>query len=388
MSTIVTREQLNRPPRQDGAALLVTVILLALLSIVGLSALETAGLQARMATNEKERGDAFQAAEAGIQRTALCIMAHYEDDEELPDPDAVIDACEVTDAELPGLEAMRYSAELSVAGSEFGIRARGGLIDTPAAQRLDVYMLVPTPFALSAHAAYGCFGDDCTVDLRGLPPIIDGRPHLPLEDPEGCEDGCIPELDEDAPEEDHRAGLVVPDGEIDAGTGAELEHEFDGDPPVINDAGEHQDHMAEYPGRFTDREREVGSEAYWQEVIADLALREGDPVTFVEAGETLELAGNDVEYGVIVVKDGGHLDIGGDAYLEGMVLAEGGGTVTMHGTPTILGAMVQNAGSQVEIEATLRGTPRILYSGEVLQRLNDAQYPEDGRLHVWRDPDS
>jgi type IV pilus assembly protein PilX len=61
--------QLNRimpHPRQQGAALVVGLILLMILTVLGISGMNTATLELTMASNAQFHQDAFQAAETGI----------------------------------------------------------------------------------------------------------------------------------------------------------------------------------------------------------------------------------------------------------------------------------------------------------------------------------
>jgi type IV pilus assembly protein PilX len=58
----------NFPPRQRGVALVVSLVLLLLLTILAITAARTSSLQQRMAGNAQEQNSAFQAAESGLSR--------------------------------------------------------------------------------------------------------------------------------------------------------------------------------------------------------------------------------------------------------------------------------------------------------------------------------
>lgn len=58
-------------PRQNGAALVVALILLVALSLMAISSMNTASLDLIMAGNEQYRSRAFTAAEAGIERALV-----------------------------------------------------------------------------------------------------------------------------------------------------------------------------------------------------------------------------------------------------------------------------------------------------------------------------
>jgi len=56
----------NRPEKQQGMALIVSLILLLVLTIIGLAGMDVTTLEERMAGNMKDRNIAFQGAEAAL----------------------------------------------------------------------------------------------------------------------------------------------------------------------------------------------------------------------------------------------------------------------------------------------------------------------------------
>jgi type IV pilus assembly protein PilX len=63
----------NFTHRQTGAALVVSLILLSLLTVLAMSASQTTRMQERMAGNARDTDLAFQAAEAGVRRAERYI---------------------------------------------------------------------------------------------------------------------------------------------------------------------------------------------------------------------------------------------------------------------------------------------------------------------------
>lgn len=55
------------PQRQQGAALAIGLIVLVLLTLIGVTGMRSSTLEERMAGNELDRNDAFQAAEASLR---------------------------------------------------------------------------------------------------------------------------------------------------------------------------------------------------------------------------------------------------------------------------------------------------------------------------------
>lgn len=60
--------------RQKGAVLLISLVFLLLLTVIGLSAIQSSTLQERMAGNANDLNTAFQAAEAGIRQAEAVLQ--------------------------------------------------------------------------------------------------------------------------------------------------------------------------------------------------------------------------------------------------------------------------------------------------------------------------
>ena len=59
---------LSSPRRQSGAVLIVAMIILVILTLLGVTAMNTTSLQERIASNTQEQVHAFQAAETGLNQ--------------------------------------------------------------------------------------------------------------------------------------------------------------------------------------------------------------------------------------------------------------------------------------------------------------------------------
>ena len=66
---------MRRPSRCRGATLLVTLLLLGILALLGVSALRSAALDLAMSGNEQYRARALQAAEAGIVAASVALRS-------------------------------------------------------------------------------------------------------------------------------------------------------------------------------------------------------------------------------------------------------------------------------------------------------------------------
>lgn len=75
-----------RPPRQQGAALLVALVLLVAVTLLGVSAMQGTILQERMSANQRDVEEAFNASEIGLragERALLNNPASFLSDEPL-----------------------------------------------------------------------------------------------------------------------------------------------------------------------------------------------------------------------------------------------------------------------------------------------------------------
>lgn len=64
---------ITRPTRQTGSALIISLTILLVLTILGVSSMQSSSLQERMSGNARDYEMAFQAAEAGIREAELYL---------------------------------------------------------------------------------------------------------------------------------------------------------------------------------------------------------------------------------------------------------------------------------------------------------------------------
>ena len=65
-----------KPAHQSGAVLIVAMILLVVLTLLGVTAMNTSSLQERIASNTQEQVHAFQAAETGLNQAFADNLAY------------------------------------------------------------------------------------------------------------------------------------------------------------------------------------------------------------------------------------------------------------------------------------------------------------------------
>ncbi len=85
---LVPKAARNRRPRQKGVVLVVALMFMLVMSIVGVTAMQSTIMQERMAGNVRDRNLAFQAAEAALRAGELAVRGNRKIAEEtkLEDP--------------------------------------------------------------------------------------------------------------------------------------------------------------------------------------------------------------------------------------------------------------------------------------------------------------
>jgi type IV pilus assembly protein PilX len=63
----MTPRRISAPPRQEGVVLVIALIMLVILTLLGISAMQSTSLEERMAGNARDRSAAFQSAEAALR---------------------------------------------------------------------------------------------------------------------------------------------------------------------------------------------------------------------------------------------------------------------------------------------------------------------------------
>ncbi len=77
--------EIGRQSRQGGVILVISMIILAVLTVIGVSIFSTAGLEEKMTTGFQEQNRAFQAAESGIAQTFNALSSQSDFSQFSPD---------------------------------------------------------------------------------------------------------------------------------------------------------------------------------------------------------------------------------------------------------------------------------------------------------------
>ncbi|MFW2133703.1 pilus assembly PilX family protein [Ectothiorhodospira haloalkaliphila] len=432
-----------RPAKEQGAVLIVSLVMLSLATLIGVSGMTSAHLQERIAGNQKQGTDAFMAAETGVAEVLANSRLSYKNLNRL-DPDVLLEDLggmgphDVT-GEHPAQWWLAQAPEAS--GSAMTVQVVGGVGNTAARRTLEITLETglggPHP-----EGAYHCFGAACAVDdddvvvqSDNFDLLFDGRiwPLPSSDDGYVCTSGSCPsDPPENLPEALAEAlpvtGLYLVLGDANATaegprsveTTSERIH---GEPaPVMVSEGvstgggnpsgtrasdwkSYVDQLLTHPERkhvqldadggplINDRSPteyggSVGS-VYVQDFMGN---RESPRIHHVEGGGRIGLSGDMHGAGILVISDDVRLDpgTGNSITFEGLViLLEGAHLNADEASVNIFGSVVSLAGDDGNLFDDLSGNINIRYSPEALDNLRehglwDAAF-EHPQITAWRE---
>ncbi|TVQ72529.1 MAG: hypothetical protein EA372_07410 [Chromatiaceae bacterium] len=433
-----------RPVKEQGAVLIVSLVMLSLATLIGVSGMTSAHLQERIAGNQKQGTDAFMAAETGVARVLAQARLGYEDSNRL-DPDVLI---EDLDGMGPHDVSGEHPAQWWIAetpethGSAMTVKVVGGVGNTAAQRTLQITLSTglggPHP-----EGAYHCFGaacalddnDDVDVQSDSFDLLFDGRvwPLPSSDDGYVCTSGTCPDnppenLPEALAEAPSLAGLYLVLG--DAGSTAEgprsvetMLERIHGEPAPImvsegvstgggnpsgtsaSDWKDYVEQLVTHPERkhvqldadggplINDRSPTEYDGAVDSVYVQDfMGNRESPGIYHVEGGGRIGLSGDVHGAGILVISDDVRLDpsTSNSITFEGLViLLEGAHLNAEAASVNIFGSVISLAGGDGNLFDDLSGNINIRYSPEALDNLRerglwDAAF-EHPQITAWRE---
>lgn len=139
----------SRPASEDGAILVVSLVLLVLLSVVGLAATETATIETMIAGNIKAQKIAFYDAEAGVNWALARLEADLADGEDLSSIDPSAD----TDYDAPAGFSFVIERDEFTGTGPYTFTSTGAGPNNAAA-------VIKITFERESALNYGVFGDE------------------------------------------------------------------------------------------------------------------------------------------------------------------------------------------------------------------------------------
>lgn len=377
---------------QRGAALAIGLILLAVASLATVASISAGTMHERMSANQDNHARAFMAAEAGGADLVAWIRANgWPTASNHPALQNQVIAGNPSIAFTLTLRSASWSAsplDVLIEGRALSVDGASVLARTPLLVSLQRPPPPAPPPPVNAPAAISCFDGRCRIipgTGRGADEgfgIISGFDH-PIP-PLNCSGGgcrmqpqganrTMPAMPavflthepDDADDQDDRRGGRPREGGFNAFQGLDS----DGDGIV---RGNDLDDVAREPDDYPDDPvTGVSTAPTWTSVMG------GDvPRTRLESGRTglAEIGGSGVEVGTLVL-DGQHLDLRGNALFVGLIVIRNCGTMRMNGNPNIYGAVIVEAtrsdGTACPPDYSPfvgSGTPAVRYSSAALVR--------------------
>ncbi|MDI5890436.1 PilX N-terminal domain-containing pilus assembly protein [Halomonas rhizosphaerae] len=403
--------------RQEGAALIVGLVLLTVSLLLGLSSVQSSRLEETMTGNQRSMELAYMASETGtskfydwLKNTTAWPSGSgdltYSNDGQVGEYARyeIESACWGAPVSDPSSCVENYDAEHVTLWMK-GLAERGEVV----ARLVSKYKQLPIP---PHSAAYTCFDVYCSDTVSGNAELTGEDYHVPeVFDCEG--NACIASQNEDAPTEydayypdvPYENHPVVEDcssHETDGSSYTICDNKFYGYNDAYGDQSNWYDFIDfidgsgydvelntgdelsynvggrdDYDSSFSDSELEASG--FWGSVSSKfIEVREGADVTVKASTNTL---------GVIVVREGAVLDYKGTSTHEGVILIEPGGTLKFSsGNPQVYGGIValnsvNEDGEIISGELNISGNMGVHYSSLAWKLLS--QGGKGVRLVAW-----
>lgn len=133
------------PHRQEGAVLVISIMLLVILTMLGISAIESTKLETRMAKNTQTYNEAFQTAEAGLVQAGNQLIDRISSGggKKADKPDAAADKPDAENAKVFVIPECQFvevpDLEIKIEGNEGEVAELVGIAE------LDIMGLTPKP---------------------------------------------------------------------------------------------------------------------------------------------------------------------------------------------------------------------------------------------------
>lgn len=358
----------RKPLANDRGVVLVTALMvMALLTVIGMAALNTSDTELQISGNQRLATQSFYLAEAGIQH-AVGVFRGSNDNGAL----TAIQAIAGTDRPL--------------GGGSYNVTSTAGNPPDPAVERVrlvstgtvaGVSKRIEATYSRvrrnnNPDGAFAIYGDNPTLNLPNNKKPIDGRDWgLPNNfDCSGA--GCSGSPTGGAAQ----PGLYISDPTFtDPGKGLE------GDPPFRNTDG----HAAEDWQELAQALIPLGNK---NPPANNLGTREQPTISYFD--RQTSFSGNVHGSGILIIEKTGDLKFGGTFHYEGIVIVlENGGIDTFSGTSDLFGAVIMVGDN---VNTTFGGSGMAKFSRQALanvQRLMDGRVPNNNRVNreAWRERD-
>ncbi|MCG5493555.1 pilus assembly PilX family protein [Ectothiorhodospira variabilis] len=372
---------------QRGTVLVVSLIILAMATLIGLAGMNGSFIQERVAGNQKQTTEAFMAAETGMSEVLGILrdnsFTHWGDREEsvkaIGDHDRFLGNGQVVAWRL---------ADLSYQGGTARVRIQGEVVATGTRRMVEVELDRglggPTP-----ESAYTCYGADCTTRTGSNSNnaiYYDGRDWQVPTGTSCSGAGCNGTIVSDRSGDKAGIYLIGNDANDAIGTGNQdgnnRPDQIQGDPPLRQtdasvstggvSAGDWQQYADALISRPDTAQIDVNT-GNTVDVSQFLGSRSAPAVNHVTGTGSIRLSGNTHGAGILIVS--GDIEIfpaNGTMTFEGLIILRDGARLSSgSGTANVFGSIISLTGNEDAVDADLGGNFSLKYSSQALENLRD-----------------
>ena len=346
---------------EEGMVLVVTLLLLAVLVIMGTTAIMAVSTDIKIAGNYRQSQVALYNAEAGVEHVITYLRTNTVSYPTTSTPNTITVSCP-TGYNFNTSVAIQY-----VAANKYKFRMTGTGANN-ASKTIETYIGKDSIIPPNVDGAVAMYGGGPEVALKsGANPhenyAINGQDY-PIDFPSNC---------------DGSACHTAPDTTKPAIPGL-----YTVMTPTITGT-------LSYLNGNPDQTTGVSHEVEWNDFVnyviannlyqATIGTRAAPKVTLVPNGTNLSGTYNGA--GVIIVDNGGELTLTGNGCFEGIIILRGNGTLRGTGTNNVYGSIITIGHETKLISAT--GSINMFYSSAAIANLNNINSTSTTKKTAWRD---
>ncbi len=361
---------------EKGVVLVVSVMLLAVLVLVGFTAAIMTSTDSKISANYRRSNEAFFNADAGVETVLAYLRANTIT---YPTADATqstissgttCTAGQCTQFTVTVPSGYAFSSTVNLYGYDVANRRyvfrMTGTGSNSASRTIETYIRKNTTVPQNADGAVAMYGGGPQVAFKvggGGGYAIDGHDYpVPAGFP--CTGGGCTTTATALPAVPGLFTVMAP-----------------------TTSGNVSAHLGGVPTQTLGTSREAEYNAFVDSVIASgnyqttMGTRTSPAVTVIPNGSTL--TGNDHGAGIIIVEDGGAINISGTFTFEGLIILRGTGRVFGAGTGNVFGSLVTVSHTNKLIDLT--GGINLFYSSSALSNLANINGLNSAQRVAWRD---
>ena len=335
---------------ERGVVLVTALMVMALLTVVGISAMNSSDTELKITGNQRVATQAFYLAEAGIQHAAGVFRTS--------DVATLMNTNLANQAMGGGTYSVGVPNNLTNASRERVVLTSTGTVGTTT-RKIEAIFERPR-HSFDPDGAFGVYGDKPNLTLPNKKKPIDGR-DWDIPNNFNCSGaGCAGTVTAGAP----KPGLYVSDTTL---TGPN--QGIEGSPPVMKGGGaqtaEDWKAMAAQLIPLANKNPEAGN----------LGTRDNPTISYIDKGMTFN--GNGDGAGILIVEKTGNLKFKGTFHYEGIIIVlDNGGIDSFGSTSDLFGAVIMVGDN---INAAFGGNGMVKYSSKAIENVRNRFTPPPRR---------